>query len=59
MKLKKGDRIWLLVPMNGTIKRVNKKRGYTVILDDLEKSSESAYYGDSEVKKLPTKEEKE
>ena len=51
LKLKVGDRVWLTVPMNGTIKRINKEMGYTIKLDTKE-PIEVAYYSDKEVKKL-------
>ena len=51
LKLKKGDRVWLTVPMNGVIVRINKEMGYTIKLDNQE--TEVAYYGDDEIKKIP------
>ena len=53
LKLKKGNRVWLLVPMNGTIIRINKELGYTIKLDTKE-PIEVAYYSDKDVKKLLT-----
>lgn len=42
LKLKKGDKVWVKIPVNAKIKSVNKKFGYTLILengdDEVEKS---------------------
>ena len=51
LKLKKGDKVWLTVPMNGEIIRINKELGYTIKLD-IKEPIEVAYYSDSEVNKL-------
>ena len=34
MKLKKGDRVWVRIPTNATIASVNKRYGYTLMVDD-------------------------
>ena len=34
MKLKKGDKVWVKLPMNATIVRVNQKSGYTLQTED-------------------------
>lgn len=53
-KLKKGDRVWLKIPTNATIIRVNKKYGYTIKTDE-DGGTEICYFGDSDVEKLHSK----
>lgn len=48
-KLKKGDRVWVKIPINATILRVNKKNGYTLKPDNTE---EICYFSDEEVQKI-------
>ncbi len=48
-KLKAGDRVWVRVPTNATIIRVNKKLGYTLKVDG---DNTLAYFDDSEVEKI-------
>lgn len=38
-RLKKGDLVWLLVPMNGIITKISKKGDCTIKLDDLKKET--------------------
>ena len=53
LKLKKGNRVWVRIPVNATIKSVNKKYGYTLLLDEVKKNNEiSQYYDDEEVDKI-------
>lgn len=55
MKLKKGDMVWVKVPINAMIIRVNKKFGYTVRADN---GDEHSYFGDDEVELLAQSERK-
>ena len=50
LKLKKGDRVWVSIPVNATIKSVNQKIGYTLLLDEVKKGDETSAY--SEVMKI-------
>ena len=53
LELKKGDRVWVKIPVNATIKSVNKEYGYTLLLDEVKPNSQtSQYYNDDEVDKL-------
>lgn len=52
MKLKKGDRVWLRIPTNGTIVSVNQRRGYTIEVDEIEKGNKFMNFDDSEVEKI-------
>lgn len=56
MKLKKGDRVWVKVPVNATIKSFNKRYGYTLTVDD---GSEMQYFGDDEVQYIASQKIKE
>ena len=49
MKLKKGDIVWVRVPMNAEIIRVNQRYGYTLKLSD---GSTTLYYKDDDVEKI-------
>jgi hypothetical protein len=55
LKLKKGDRVWVKVPTNATIKSVNKKYGYTLKCDD---GTEFQYFTDDETDKIAPEQEK-
>lgn len=50
MKLKKGDHVWVRVPITATIISVNKKFGYT--LQANQESTTYRYFDDSEVDKI-------
>ena len=45
---KVGDKVWLKIPVNGKIKRINKRYGYTIEVD-CESKSEYSYFDDTEV----------
>lgn len=49
MKLKKGDRVFVRLPQNATIIRVNKRYGYTLKTDD---GTEWCYFRNDEVEKI-------
>ena len=55
LKLKKGDRVWVRISVNATIKRVNQQFGYTIELDEQGKGVEMRYFGKKEVEKLSKK----
>ena len=46
LNLKKGDVVYVRLPMNAKIIRVNKREGYTLRTDD---GTEWAYFDDKEV----------
>ena len=53
LKLKKGDRVWVRIPVNAIIKSVNQKYGYTLLLDEVQKDNETfQFFDDEEVNKL-------
>jgi len=49
LKLKKGDEVWVRLPANAKIIRVNKKYGYTLMTKD---GDEIGYFDDTEVEKI-------
>ena len=49
LKLKKGDRVWVSIPVNATIIRVNKRIGYTLEIDG---GAEYGYFDDKDVEKI-------
>ena len=49
MKLKKGDRVWVKLPMNADIIRVNQRIGYTLRTDD---GVEWSHFAEDEVDKI-------
>ena len=49
-KLKKGDKVWVRVPVNAIIKSVNQQYGYTLIVKE---DTCMGYFDDFDVKKLP------
>lgn len=51
-KLKKGDRVWVRLPINATIKSVNQKFGYTLSLDVVGGGEMAQYFDDDEVEKI-------
>ena len=51
-KLKIGDTVWVRLPMNAKIVRLNKQYGYTLKTAD---GAEWMYFGDEDVKKVAPK----
>ena len=49
-KLKKGDKVWVRIPVNAIIKRVNQKYGYTLTVRE---DSDMMYFDDLDVRKIP------
>ena len=49
LKLKVGNKVWVRLPLNAIILRVNKKYGYTL---KTENGDEYCYFDDNDVKKL-------
>ena len=49
LKLKKGDTVYVRLPMNAKIIRVNKCEGYTLKTPD---GTEWAYFNDEDVSKI-------
>lgn len=50
-KLKVGDKVWVKIPVNATVVKVDEKYGYT-IKPDTEIAVEMEYYDDNDVQKL-------
>lgn len=51
-KLKKGDKVWVRIPVNAIIKSVNQKYGYTIFVKE---DTEMSYFDECEVKKIPAR----
>jgi hypothetical protein len=51
MKLKKGDIVWVRIPVNAKIVSINKRYGYTILVN--QEQARYQYFGDDEVEKVP------
>ena len=50
-KAKVGDRVWLKIPANGTIKKIGKY-GYSVELDEILKGTTMEYFAADEADEI-------
>jgi len=52
LKLKKGDSVWVALPIKASVESVNQKFGYTLRLEGSHKGVIAQYFGDDEIEKI-------